>query len=205
MRAPRAFQRAGVRAPPPPKRLSATRSHVLTLALSHSRTLALSHLKTMHPRAEELIRILRLQPHPEGGFYSEEFRSPHAVDPRDGRPERSALTVIHFLLVDRGHSRWHRVSSDEGWIWIEGDALELFRLEGDRAIREVLGPASDGARPIGIVPSGQWQAARTTGAYTLVSCPVGPGFDFADFQMLSDLPADADRVRRDHPDLADLI
>jgi predicted cupin superfamily sugar epimerase len=166
-------------------------------------------LAPSHPRAAELVRRLGLRPHPEGGFYREVFRSARAVRPGDGRPERSALTLIYFLLVDGGYSRWHRVASDEAWSWIEGDALELSVITGEgdgaRLARQVLGAPADGVEAIGVVAAGDWQAARTTGAYTLVSCAVGPGFDFADFSMLSGHPAEADEVRRRFPDAAALI
>jgi len=160
-----------------------------------------------HPRARELVRILGLQPHPEGGAFREIFRSPHAVRPADGRPERSALTAIYFLLADGAASRWHRVSSDETWSWLEGDPLELWCMPdaAGPARRETLGPIAEDVRALGIVPAGEWQAARTRGAYTLVACMVGPGFDFADFQMLADLPADADRARAAGPEVAALV
>lgn len=152
-----------------------------------------------NPRARELVRILGLQPHPEGGAFREVFRSPRAVSPADGRAERSALTAIYFLLADGGASRWHRVASDESWCWLEGDPLELWRMPdaAGPATAEVLGPVGEGVHALGIIPAGEWQAARTRGAYTLVACMVGPGFDFADFEMLADLPAEAERTRRD--------
>ena len=161
----------------------------------------------MNDRAEALIRQLDLKPHPEGGYYREVFRSGRTVDPRDGRAERSAITVIYFLLAEGGCSRWHRVASDEVWCWVEGDALELFRLRDAEAeaVRERVGPPSDDAEPVRVVPAGEWQAARTTGAYTLVSCAVGPGFDFADFEMMSDLPAEAEAARRRGGVVADLV
>ncbi|HEX8359030.1 MAG TPA: cupin domain-containing protein [Longimicrobium sp.] len=161
-----------------------------------------------NPRARELVKLLGLQPHPEGGAFREVFRSPLTVQPADSRSERSALTAIYFLLADGGASRWHRVASDESWCWLEGDLLELWRMPeaAGPAEREVLGPVSDGVHALGVVPAGEWQAARTLGAYTLVACMVGPGFDFADFQMLSDLPADAERTRQNAgPRAAELI
>jgi len=142
----------------------------------------------MHPRAEELVRRLGLQPHPEGGFYREIFRSTRRVQPFDARASRNGLTLIYFLLADGGASRWHRVASDEAWSWVEGDALELFRISAarDGFARERLGAPGDRVEAAAVVPAGEWQAARTTGAYTLVTCAVGPGFDFADFRMMSD-------------------
>src|SRR5687767_10829603 len=161
----------------------------------------------MHQRAEELIRRLRLEPHPEGGFYREVFRSALQVQPDDARPARSALTVIYFLLVDGGWSRWHRVASDEAWSWVEGDALELLRIDAGLAAftREPLGTPGEGREAAAVIPAGDWQAARTTGAYTLVTCAVGPGFDFADFTMLSELPELAAEVSRRHPEAAGLV
>jgi len=161
----------------------------------------------MHPRAEELVRRLRLEPHPEGGFYREVFRSALRVQPEDARPPRSALTLIYFLLVDGGCSRWHRVTSDEAWSWVEGDALELLRIDAGLEVfsRELLGAPAEDREAAAVIPARDWQAARTTGAYTLVTCAVGPGFDFADFSMLSDLPDLAAEVSRCHPEAAAFV
>jgi uncharacterized protein len=158
-------------------------------------------------RASQLIRDLALQAHPEGGYYREIHRSTLGVHPDDGRAARSALTVIYFLLDAAGHSRWHRVASDETWQHVEGAPLELLRI--DPALQEVetmrVGALADGADPVRVIPAYHWQAARTTGAYALVACTVGPGFDFADFAMLADHPPEADQVRRRFPDAAPLI
>lgn len=143
----------------------------------------------MHPRAATLIEALGLAPHPEGGYFRQIYCSTAQVDPRDGRSERAAITAIYFLLTADELSRWHRVSSDEVWHFLEGEPLEL--LQADPAFESVgttiLGPFGDGSEPVRVVPSSRWQAARTLGAYTLVSCTVGPGFDWADFQLLRDL------------------
>jgi len=139
----------------------------------------------LDPRAEHLIRALDLQPHPEGGYYREIFRSPHRVSPRDGRPDRSALTTIHFLLTRGQHSRWHRVASDEVWHFLAGDPLQLCWIEGEEQARVVtLGESELDGPFVEVVPAGCWQAARTMGAFSLVGCTVGPGFEFADFEML---------------------
>lgn len=160
----------------------------------------------MH-RVHELIAALRLQPHPEGGYYREIHRSTLGVRPEDGRSTRSGLTLIYFLLDAAGHSRWHRVASDEVWQFVEGSPLELFRIDGGigECERTVLGPMAEGAEPVRVIPAGHWQAARTTGRYTLVACAVGPGFDFADFAMLADHPRDAEQVRRRFPGVAALV
>src|SRR5829696_6781974 len=138
----------------------------------------------MHPRAASLIATLELQPHPEGGFYREIFRSAAYVTPADERGPRAALTTIYFLLPDGAHSRWHRVASDEVWHLYEGGPLELLELTaaGDALARHLLAPVGTGT-PVCTVPAGAWQAARSLGGYALVGCTVGPGFDFADFTL----------------------
>ena len=144
----------------------------------------------MHSRAKELIQTLGLEPHPEGGYFVEAFRSSLLVSPSDGRTRRSALTVIYFLLVQGVFSRWHRVLSDEAWHWYEGDTLELLtvRPEGGSVSGIMLGPLSGSSAPLHVVPAGWWQAARPLGAYALVGCSVGPGFDHSDFKLLSSVP-----------------
>lgn len=137
-------------------------------------------------RADDLIRALDLRPHPEGGWYAEVFRSIETVTPADGRGIRSALTTIYFLLTAGQVSRLHRVLSDEVWHFYEGDPLELIVAPGDlsRSARVTLGPVGMGMALVYTVPAGDWQGARPLGNYTLVGCTVGPGFDFADFEML---------------------
>ena len=161
----------------------------------------------MHPRAAELIRLLDLRPHPEGGHYGEVFRSARTVHLAGRGVSRSALTSIYFLLTAGAHSRWHRVLADEAWHFYEGDPVELLQLDaaGETCLRYLLGPAAQTVRPVRVVPAGCWQAARPTGAYSLVGCSVGPGFDFADFALLADHPAEAARLRERFPDLAVLV
>ncbi len=139
-------------------------------------------------RARELIALLDLQPHPEGGWYREIHRAAATVAPDDGRPPRSALTVIDFLLERGQFSAWHVVASDECWQHCEGDPLELLMFDAGSGARQTacLGPITAERRSTAIVPPGVWQAARSMGDYTLVQCTVGPGFDFADFTMLRD-------------------
>ena len=147
-------------------------------------------VRAMHHRAKELIKQLSLEPHPEGGYFREIFRSAHEVRPLDERSSRSALTTIYFLLVKSQHSRWHRVASDEAWHFYEGDPLELYWIDGHDVVhREVLGIASANTHPACVVPSGCWQAARPLGEYSLMGCTVAPGFEFQDFEMLSEASA----------------
>ena len=145
----------------------------------------------MTDRAHGLIAQLGLKPHPEGGYYGELYRSDASVTPVDGRGPRSALTTIYFLLPAGAVSRWHRVQSDEVWHFYEGAPLELWIASpsGDRIDTRRLGPLEVRQQPVHTVQAGWWQAARSTGGYTLVGCTVGPGFDFEDFSLAEDTPA----------------
>jgi predicted cupin superfamily sugar epimerase len=145
----------------------------------------------LNDRASSLVRELGLQPHPEGGFYAELYRSAAVVAPSDGRGTRPALTTIYFLLPAGAVSRWHRVLSDEIWHFYEGAPLDLWTtpLQIGVVSRNRLGPLSGEQQPVVTVPSGWWQAARSTGAYTLAGCSVAPGFDFSDFTLAQDDPA----------------
>ncbi len=124
--------------------------------------------------ADEIIKTLGLKPHPEGGHYAETWR---AKAP-DG--QRGAGTAIYFLLKQGERSHWHRVDAAEIWLFHAGAALQLeiekesFTLGSDLAA---------GQRPQIIVPADSWQAARSLGEWTLVSCTVSPAFEFSGFEM----------------------
>jgi predicted cupin superfamily sugar epimerase len=140
------------------------------------------------PAAADLIARLRLEPHPEGGWYREIHRSAELL--QTARGPRAALTSIYFLLERRQFSRWHVVASDEIWHHGEGAPLELLVYQpATRSLRrQVLGPASQGLESIGVVAAGEWQAARSLGEWTLMGCDVAPGFDFEDFSFVASLP-----------------
>ncbi len=142
----------------------------------------------MMDRASVLIEQLGLEPHPEGGYFREVFRSAATVQPDDDRSERSALTTIYFLLLKGQVSAWHRVRSDEVWHFCEGDPLELTWI--DVEAKDVgtfrLGPVAEDQAPVAVIPAGWWQSARTLGAYTLVGCTVGPGFEYEDWELAGD-------------------
>jgi uncharacterized protein len=138
--------------------------------------------------ASALIERLALQPHPEGGWYREIHRASQRVT--TSRGSRSALTTIYFLLEQGQISRWHVVASDEVWHFYSGAPLELVTYEpSSRSFeRAVLGPPANGRQPVGIVRENEWQAARSLGAYSLVGCNVGPGFEFEDFRFVAAIP-----------------
>ena len=135
----------------------------------------------VHPRAQQLIDTLELVRHPEGGWYRQVFKSEDRVRRDSDGAVRHALTTIYFLLVDGTHSAWHRVASDEAWHFYEGEPLELFTRgqDGDAPQVTVL----HAEHRVHVVRAREWQAARPLGAYTLVGCTVGPGFEFDDFEM----------------------
>lgn len=129
--------------------------------------------------AAEVIRLLGLAPHPEGGHYRETWRAAAAAG------QRSAGTAIYYLLEGGEASRWHRIDADEMWHWYAGAPLALTVSADARTGRTVqLGAAlADGDRPQALVPAGAWQTARSLGPWTLVGCTVAPGFEFAGFEI----------------------
>lgn len=157
-------------------------------------------------RSDELIALLGLQPHPEGGHYREIFRSGTSVQADDGRPTRSALTSIDFVLRAHEFSAWHRVNSDEAWHLLEGGPLRLWCLAPALERIEVvdLAPASRHAAPRHVVPAGWWQAAEPLGEFAYVGATVAPGFDFADFAFARDHAAVMQAIARLQPELARL-
>jgi hypothetical protein len=138
-------------------------------------------------QARDIIRQFSLQPHPEGGWYREIYRSPRQVEGPTG--QRSAVTTIYYLLERGQLSRWHVVDADEIWHFYGGAALELLAYDpaGRSLTRHVLDGPERAAEPVAVVASGVWQAARSLGEYSLVGCSVGPGFEFADFRFVADL------------------
>jgi predicted cupin superfamily sugar epimerase len=126
--------------------------------------------------ADRIIARLDLAPHPEGGWYRQTWVGPDVEG-------RASGTAILFLLKAGERSHWHRVDADEIWHWHAGAPLILSMGE-TRARDLTLGPdVLAGETPQAVVPKGWWQAARTTGAFTLVGCTVSPGFRFAGFDL----------------------
>ena len=159
----------------------------------------------MHPRAQQLIELLQLQPHPEGGYYREVYRAELQVHSDVVGELRSAATDIYFLLSAGQLSRWHRVAHDELWNFYEGAPLALYQLSPDfsecrcHKLDPQVGQFKD------LVPAAYWQAAESEGDYTILGCTVSPGFEFADLRMLKDLPDSAARVYADFPKLSRLV
>ena len=131
--------------------------------------------------AAEIVRLLGLQPHPEGGHFRETWRD----QPADG--SRGAGTAIYYLLEAGEVSLWHRVDATEIWHWYAGGPLALtVSPNGHDAWSVHLGSdLSLGQRPQAIVPAGGWQTAESLGAWTLVGCTVSPAFVFSGFELAS--------------------
>lgn len=129
----------------------------------------------------DIIAALKLQPHPEGGWYGETFR-----DAETDEAGRARCTAIYFLLEADQVSAWHRVDAVEVWLWHAGAPIVLSISTDERRTRETitLGPAlAEGQRPQGVVPAHAWQSARPLGGWALVSCVVAPGFRFEGFEL----------------------
>jgi len=153
------------------------------------------------------IEELVLQPHPEGGWYKEVYRSSEEIDAA-GLPERfdgvrSFSTAIYFLLAGDNFSAFHRIKSDEMWHFYAGDGLmvQIIAPNGDLSAIKLGNQPKAGETFQGVVPAGSWFAAEPKGGgYGLVGCTVAPGFDFADFEM-----ADRDELQAEFPQHRELI
>ena len=159
--------------------------------------------------ADDVIRLLNLQPHPvEGGYFRETYRSA-AILPASALPahaaERSISTAIYYLLCDCAYSTWHRIRSDEVWHFYAGDPLEVWVLdERDGLTIHRLGNAlmHPGTVFQAVVPAGRWFGARcaSSGHIALVGCTVAPGFEFAEFEL-----ADAAALSAAFPEYAEYV
>jgi uncharacterized protein len=130
--------------------------------------------------AAEVMRLLDLKPHPEGGHYRQTFRDPRTVD-----GGRAASTAIYFLLARGERSHWHKVDAVEIFHYHAGAPLKL-EIASAKGPIECITLGADlaaGERPQAIVPAHTWQAAQSLGEWTLVGCTVAPGFEFSRFEL----------------------
>lgn len=135
--------------------------------------------------AQYWIDHLSLQPHPEGGFYKEVFRSNQQVNRSGESALLQACTSIYYLLEGEDYSGFHRIKSDEIWYFHKGNPLHIHVINA-AGVHEVheLSDKPTGSLSI-IVPAGLWFASEVPGkiGYCLVSCAVAPGFEFSEFEM----------------------
>jgi uncharacterized protein len=129
--------------------------------------------------AQEIIALLGMQPHPEGGHFVETFRDTPAAG------GRAYSTGIYFLLGAGEFSHWHKVDASEMWHWYAGAPLALHISDDGikQATHRLGGDIVAGERPQAVVPPRVWQAAESLGDWTLVGCTVAPGFEFSGFEM----------------------
>jgi uncharacterized protein len=130
--------------------------------------------------AQDIVRMLGLKPHPEGGHFRETFRD--SAPAADGR---AASTAAYYLLARGERSHWHRLDAAEIWHWYAGAPLQLEIASAPGRIERLTlgGDISAGLRPQAVVAGNTWQAAQTTGDWTLVGCTVAPGFDFTRHEL----------------------
>ena len=129
--------------------------------------------------AGEVIALLGLEPHIEGGFYRQTF-----ADQADGNG-RPVSTLIYYLLTDNMAGAWHRVDSAEVWHWYAGAPMRLaISRDGKSVVTHRLGvDLAAGERPQVVVPPGTWQQAQVEGDWALAGCTVAPGFQFSKFEQ----------------------
>ena len=136
----------------------------------------------MTKTVSDLITLLDLKPHPEGGYYRETYRS----DKVAGEPLRALSTAIYYLLVADTFSELHRLTADEIFHFYLGDTVEMLQLFEDGQAKVVkLGQNLAAGEQLQVVlPAGVWFGSRLVagGTYALMGTTVAPGFDFADFE-----------------------
>ncbi len=159
------------------------------------------------PKAEDLIKSLKLEPHIEGGFFREIHRSPESFDFGEGyNGKRNLFTHIYFMLRDCDISRFHRLKSDEFWHFYSGGRLEIHTLNENSGYKKYFlgNTASDGEKFCILLEKDTWFAASPAGGsdYSLVGCTVVPGFDFKDFELAGEknlcekFPAHSDIIEK---------
>lgn len=137
------------------------------------------------------VKKLKLEPHPEGGWFKEVYRSKETIDdsalPGRFTGSRNYSTAIYYLLEEGDYSAFHRIQSDELWHFYDGDDLEIIEITPPGVLtKHILGIGTSlNALPQITIAAKSWFAARPLGQYTLTGCTVSPGFDFQDFEMAS--------------------
>lgn len=158
-------------------------------------------------QAKDIIQLLDLQAHPEGGYYKEIYRSADQISPTalpfGYTAERAAYTSIYFMLGKADKSHYHRLLSDEIWYFHSGTTIKVYILHAQHGlITHEMGPLPQLQQLL--LPKNSWFAAEVTGKqadYALVSCMVAPGFHFDDFelaqyeQLVAEFPAYADHLK----------
>ena len=142
----------------------------------------------MKPTPKELIAKLGLEPHQEGGWFRQAYKSATEVQAPQG--QRSAVTTIYYLLEHSRASPWHVVQSDEIWHFYHGAPSELFSYDpaARKLLRHRLNAVTGDGVQVAVIPAGHWQAVHCLGEYMLVGCTVSPGYEDRDFRWVRELP-----------------
>jgi uncharacterized protein len=137
------------------------------------------HGTMMTMTASQVIGLLNLEPHPEGGWYRQSFSD------RPDSTGRPLSTAIYYLLEGGKRNAWHRVDATEMWHWYGGDAMRIeVSHDGVHRIESLLGPdLMSGERPQFVIPAGHWQRTTCLGDWALIGCTVTPGFQFSRFEL----------------------
>lgn len=159
-------------------------------------------------KAEEYISMLNLKPHPEGGYYTEVYRSDEMIKdthlPERYSSSHSFGTSIYFLLKGKDISKFHKLSSDEIWHFYDGSEVIIYILSNEGTLnKEILGRKIDEGSSFQItIPGGNWFAAelKNKNSFALVGCTVSPGFEFEDFEL-----AERDHLVKKFPEYTDII
>jgi len=156
--------------------------------------------------SDQIIQLLDLKPHPEGGYYRETYRSPGQIlKTGDGRPERPFSTCIYYLLTHGTVSKFHRLSSDEIFHFYSGDPVTWVLLgAAGKTEKRVLGSPVKGHLAQLVVPAGTWFGGflNEGGDHALMGTTVAPGFEFSDFELagreklLAEFPHDQEDILR---------
>jgi predicted cupin superfamily sugar epimerase len=158
--------------------------------------------------AAYFVQAFTMQPHPEGGYFAETYRSSETI-PQSALPDRfkgsrTFGTAIYFLLESHHISALHRIQSDEIWHFYAGGPLEVFVISpaGELNVIRLGGNVDQGDVFQAVVPAGCWFGSKPAAgsAFSLVGCTVAPGFDFANFEM-----ADRDALLQAYPQHREVI
>jgi predicted cupin superfamily sugar epimerase len=142
----------------------------------------------MKPTPKQLIAKLGLEPHQEGGWFRQAYKSTTEVKAPQG--PRSAATTIYYLLEHARACPWHVVNADEIWHFYYGSPAELLCYDPltRQLIRHRLDVVTGDGVQVAVIPAGSWQAAHCLGEYLLAGCTVAPGYEDQDFRWVRELP-----------------
>ena len=152
---------------------------------------------------QDLIDKFKLAPHPEGGYYAVVYESKQSVTSPAVNQDRKAVTHIYFLLSEGQVSRFHKLAHDEIWNFYQGDPLKLIKYNGSTVEEVIIGSGCSNC--VSIVEGGVYQAAESTGAYSLVGCTVAPGFEFEDFLFLRDEFEMKEKLLKEFPSYREFV